>query len=146
MGNTKPLRTSREEAHRPAELVVSKRAQPLHPVVKEIADNLAKIDVIRFVRVAPGFLEASSQTCGARRRPVTTPGHPTAVGVSLILDEDLKEVQFYEITSAIKGYGTRMVEAVLDALPRGWKAVVVMDWSGGFWEAMRRRHRRILLL
>lgn len=78
--------------------------------------------------------------------PVTKPGHPTAIGVSLILEEDREEIQFYEITSAVKGYGSRMVEAVLSALPRQWKAIVVMDWSDGFWKVMRRRHRRIMLL
>ena len=128
------------------EIVVSKRAQPLRPVTKEIAENLAGIDAIQFVRVTPGFLQASSEACGARMVPVTKPGHPTAIGVSLILEEDREEIHFYEITSAVKGYGSKMVEAVLNALPKKWKAVVVMDWSGGFWKAMRRRHRRIVLL
>ena len=79
-------------------------------------------------------------------RPVTKPGHPTAMGVSLILEEGREEIQFYEITSAIKGYGSKMVEAVLKALPKKWKVVVVMDWSDGFWKAMRRRHKRLVLL
>ena len=129
-----------------AQVAISKRAQPLHPVVREIAANLAEIDVIRFVRVTPGFLQASSETNGARMRPVTNPGHPTAIGVSMIVEEDREEIQFYEITSAIKGYGSRMVEAVLNALPKNWRAVVVMDWSDGFWKAMRRRHKRIVLM
>ena len=139
-------RTDRDCAEGKAYIAVSKRAQPLHPVVKEIADNLADIDVIRFIRVTSGFLQASSEACRARMRPVATPGHPTAVGLSLILEEDREEIQFYEITSAVKGYGSRMVEAVLNALPKKWKAVVAMDWSGGFWKVMRRRHRRIVLL
>jgi len=78
--------------------------------------------------------------------PVTKPGHSTAIEVSLILEEDREEIRFYEITSAVKGYGSKMVEAVLKALPRKWRAVIVMDWSGGFWKEMRRRHRRIMLL
>lgn len=127
-------------------VAVSKRAQPLHPVVRQIADNLARIDAIRFVRVTPGFLQASSEVAGARMLPVTTPGHPTAIAVSLILEEDREEIQFYEITSAVKGHGSRMVEAVLSALPKRWKAIVLMDWSDGFWKVMRRRHRRIMLL
>lgn len=143
MTNTK---TDRACAREKAEIVVSKRAQPLHPVTEGITENLAGIDVIRFVRVTPGFLQASSEACGAQMLPVTKPGHPIAIGVSLILEEDREEIQFYEITSAVKGYGSRMVEAVLNALPKKWKAVVVMDWSNGFWKAMRRRHRRIVLL
>jgi hypothetical protein len=129
-----------------AQIVVSKKAQPLHPVVKGIVEALAGIDAMRLVRVTPGFLQASSETSGARRIPVTKPGHPTAIGVSLILEEEREEIQFYEITSAVKGYGSRMVEAVLGALPRKWKPVVAMDSSDGFWKKMRRRHRRIVLM
>jgi hypothetical protein len=79
-------------------------------------------------------------------RPVTQVGHPIAIGVSLILEEDREEIQFYEITSAVRGYGSKMVDAVMSALPKSWKAVVIMDWSDGFWKAMRRRHRRIILM
>ena len=129
-----------------AEVVISRGARPVHPVITRIAENLAGIEAVRIVKVTPGFLSASSETCGARRCPVTKPGHPTAVGVSLILDEEHKEIQFYEITAAVKGCGTRMVEAVMNALPKGWRAVVVMDWSEGFWKVMRQRHRRIKLL
>ncbi|NQU43180.1 hypothetical protein HQ520_07830 [bacterium] len=129
-----------------AEVVITRRASPLHPVIARIAENLAAIETIRVVRVTPGFLSASSQTSGARGWPVTQPGHPTAVGVSLIFDERRREIQFYEITSAVKGCGARMVQAVVNALPWGWKPVVVVDSSGGFWEAMQQRHRRIRLL
>ena len=129
----------------PVELVVSRRARPLDPVVERIAANLANIDIIRIVKVSPGFIQASSEVEGFHRVPVTKPGHPTAVGVSLIPEPELMEVIFYEITSAVRGYGSRMVEAVMRALPLGWKAVVVMDWSDGFWETMRRRHKRLVV-
>jgi hypothetical protein len=136
----------RDCAKEKPQVAVSKRCQPLHPVVKEIVDNLAGIDAIRFVRVTPGFLRASSEACGSRMRPGTKPGHPTAVGVSLIQEEDRKEIQFYEITSAVKGYGSTMVEPVLNAMPKNWRVIVAMDWSDGFWKVMQRRHRRIVLL
>ena len=142
----KAVQIHRDCAEHRAEVVISRRARPVHPVVTRIAENLAGIETLQIVKVTPGFLSASSETCGTRRRPVTKPGHPTAVGVSLILDEEHKEIQFCEITSAVKGCGTRMVEAVVNALPNGWRAVVVMDWSGGFWRVMRQRHRRITLL
>lgn len=127
-------------------IVVTKSAQPLQPVTREIAENLAKVDVVRYVRITPGFLQASSEISGVRHIPVTKPGHPTAIGISLILEEDREEIQFYEITSAVKGYGSKLVEAVLCAMPKPWKAIVVMDWSCGFWKEMRRRHSRIVLL
>jgi hypothetical protein len=37
--------------------------------------------------------------------------------VSLILDLDHKDIQFFEMNSAIKGYGGKMVDAVLKNLP-----------------------------
>ena len=140
------MRTGRDCAEGKAQVVVSRRAHPLHPVVRQIAENLAELDAMRIVKLTPGFLQASSETCGAWMRPVTKPGHSTAVGVSLILEEGREEIQFYEITSAVKGYGSRMVEAVLSALPKKWNVFVVMDWSDGFWKAMRKRHKQIVLL
>lgn len=101
---------------------------------------------MRIVKITPSFIQASSEVIGARANPVTAPGHPTAVGAALIFDENYKDIQFYEITSAVKGYGSRMVEAVLDGLPKGWKVIVIMDWSDGFWAVMRKRHRRVLLM
>ena len=127
-------------------MAISHRARPVHPVAMRIAEGLAGLDAIRIVKVTPGLIQASSETTGVRRQPATKPGHPTAVGVSLIVDEGREEVQFYEITSAVKGHGSRMVEAVLGALPKQWRVFVLMDWSDGFWKAMRRRHRRIVLL
>lgn len=64
-----------------AQIVVSTKAQPLHPVTREIADNLAGISVMRLVKVNPGFLQASSEVVGSRRIPVTKPGHPSAIAV-----------------------------------------------------------------
>ena len=46
----------------------------------------------------------------------------------------------------IKGYGSKMVDAVIEALPEDWSAVVVMDWSGGFWEKMRKKYNKIVIL
>lgn len=112
--------TDRGCASDEAQIVVSRSAQPLHPVTKALAENLARIDAIRFVRITRGFLQASSEAAGARMVPVTSTGHPTAIGVSLILEEHIEEIQFYEITSAVKGYGAKMVDAVMAALPKGW--------------------------
>jgi len=140
-GRSRPRRQCRR-----TEVLVTRRALPLHPVVERVAENLAAVDAIRVAKVSPEFLRASSETQGARREPVTKAGHPTAVGVSLIPEVERREVIFYEITSAKKGYGSRMVGAVMSTLPRGWKGVVAMDWSGGFWEAMRRRHRRLVVM
>ena len=85
------------------------------------------------------FLQASSEvTKGRIKTPITKPGHPTAIGVSLILDLDHKDIQFFEMNSATKEYGGKMVDAVLKDLPKVWNGVVVVDWSDGFWDKMKK--------
>ena len=55
-------------------------------------------------------------------------------------------IQFLEITSAINGYGEKMVQAVMTASPDEWEACVVMDWSDGFWDKMAGKYDRIVIL
>ena len=50
------------------------------------------------------------------------------------------------MTSAIKGYGEKMVDAVMKELPEEWSGVIVMDWSGGFWDKMKKKHRNLVIL
>jgi hypothetical protein len=71
------------------------------------------------------------------------PGHPTAIKLSLVLDFAYKYIQFFEITTPIKGYGRKMVDAVLRDLPKRWSGIVVMDWSNGFWEKMKERYNNL---
>lgn len=135
------------EDSRSVEIKISRKVRKLHLVAEAITKNLAEVEPIRFIRILPDLLEASSEvTEGRFRIPITTPGHPSAIGISIILSFDYEEIQFFAITSAVKGYGGKMVEAVLRALPPGWKAVVVMDWSDGFWEHMSRTHPNIEIM
>jgi hypothetical protein len=121
---------------------VFKKVKLIHPIVENIAVNLAKIDIIQYITISADFLRASSEiTTGRSKMPITKVDHPTAVGISLILELDYKVIQFYEMNSPVKGYGSKMVDAVIRALPEDWSAVVVMDWSGGFWEKMREKIR-----
>ena len=83
---------------------------------------------------------------GRTKMPVSTPGHPSAVGVHLILDFIFDGIQFFEITSVIKGYGEKMVKAIVTAIPVDWEAAVVMDYSGGFWNRMTEKYDRIVKL
>jgi len=126
---------------------VSKKLKPIHRVVENIAINLAEIDIIQYITISEDFLKASSEiTLGRFKIPITKLDHPTAVGISLILELNYKVIQFYEMNSPVKGYGSKMVDAVIRALPEDWSAVVVMDWSGGFWEKMREKHRKLDIL
>jgi hypothetical protein len=124
-----------------------KKIGSVHPVVDNIALKLAEIEIIQHITISENYIKASSEiTTGRTKIPITKIDHPTAVGVSLLLELDHKVIQFYEMNSPIKGYGSKMVNAVIRALPEDWSAVVVMDWSGGFWEKMRKKHRKLVIL
>ena len=136
-----------EELGTKVKITVSKKVKEIHPVVKYIVENLAELDFIHFIRVSPEFLQASNEvTEGRIKIPVTKPNHPTAIGVDLIVDITYKNIQFYEITSAIKGCGGKTVDAVLKSLPKDWNGVVVMDWSHGFWDKMKEKHKNLYIL
>ena len=124
-----------------------KKIKSVHPVVDNIAQNLAEIDIIKYITISDGYIKASSEvTTGLIKIPITKIDHLTAVGVTLLLELDYNVIQFYEMNSPIKGYGSRMVDAVIGALPEDWSAVVVMDWSRGFWDKMREKHRKLDIL
>ena len=63
----------------------------------------------------------------------------------LLVDVRNEIVQFYALTSATKGYGHRIVDAVVSATPQDWFLVVLMDWSGGFWGKMAEEYPRLAL-
>ena len=68
------------------------------------------------------------------------------MGVVYRVDLDTQDLIFEAMTSAIRGYGSQMVDAVLKDLPDGWRVFVGMDWSKGFWDRMCKRHPRIVVL
>ncbi|HAY22372.1 MAG TPA: hypothetical protein DCY27_09435 [Desulfobacterales bacterium] len=124
-----------------------KNIKLVHPVVNNIALNLAEIDIIKYIKISDDYIKGSSEiTTGRNKIPITKIDHPTAIGVFLILELDYKVIQFYEMNSPVKGYGSKMVDAVIRALPRDWSAVVVMDWSGGFWDKMREKYDKLDIL
>jgi hypothetical protein len=126
---------------------VIKKIKLIHPVIENIAVNLAEIDIIQYITISTDFLRASSEiTTGRNKLPITKIDYPTAVGVSLLFELDYNVIQFYEMNSPVKGYGSKMVDAVIRALPEDWSAAVVMDRSGGFWEKMRERYDKIDIL
>ena len=129
-------------------IFVATNVKSIHPVVDSIVTNLCKIDLINYVRVTKEDILASNEIkiIGRTKMPVSTPGHPSAVGVHLILDFIFDGIQFFEITSAVKGYGEKMVKAVVTAIPDDWEAAVVMDYSWGFWDRMSEKYDRIVML
>ena len=68
------------------------------------------------------------------------------IGVELLIDPAISTIQFYSLVSSEKGYGRKIVDAVDRGTPDDWNLVVVMDWSGGFWEKMTEKYPQIILL
>jgi len=129
-------------------ILVATKVKTIHPVVDAIVKGLCEIDLIQYVRISQEDIQASNEIkiIGRTKTPVSTPDHPSAVGVQLILDFDPDGIQFFEITSAVKGYGEKMVKAVVTAIPDDWKASVVMDYSDGFWDKMSEKYDKIVML
>lgn len=67
------------------------------------------------------------------------------VGVELLVDSDTQVLQFYALTSAVKGCGRRIVAAEVSATPEEWRLVVPFDWSGGFWQRMMEDYPRLVI-
>ena len=64
-----------------------KKIKLVHPVVDNIALNLAEIDIIKYITISEDYIKASSEiTTGRNKIPITKIDHPTAVGVSLLLE------------------------------------------------------------
>ena len=75
--------------------------------------------------------------------PITTPGHPEAIGIWAVYYFDLHIMNFDEINSPVKGYGHKMVDCFLSDFPKGWQASVIFDWSNGFWDKMKDKYSNI---
>jgi len=116
--------------------VISK-IKELHPVIVQMAVNLAALDFIKYVRIDDTTLAASSENYPKRPKvPVTLMNHATAIGIEILYDIPQKTIDFYEINSPLKGKDSKMVDAVLKDLPKGWIPAVAIHWSNGFWERM----------
>lgn len=67
------------------------------------------------------------------------------VGVEVFVAAESRVIQFYTITSAVKGCGRKIVAAAVAATPADWQLFVVMDWSGGFWQRMAEEYPRLVI-
>jgi len=118
-----------------------KKVKTIHSIVENTVKNLAGLDIIKFIRITSNSIQASSELGGNKLKvPIAKPFHPTAVGVHLIYDFEFKIMEFYEINSATKGWGEKMVKASLECLPKDWEVALVFDWSSGFWDKMEEKY------
>jgi hypothetical protein len=114
------------------------------PVFQSLATGLARIPDLRYIKIFPDRISASNVlSSDGKKNPVVSIGAEGIVGVELLVDMPNKVVQFYALTSAKKGCGRQIVEAVVGATPEDWLLAVLMDWSGGFWQRMAEGYPRL---
>ena len=120
------------------------RVKELPSEVIEMALRLSSLDFIKHIRITDQTIAASSEIKGTRvKEPITELDHPTAISIEILYHPAYKVIDFFGINSPVKGNGNKMVNAVLTDFPDEWKAAVVMDWSGGFWDKMMEKHCNI---
>ena len=118
----------------------------IDPIFRDLAMELARIPELRYIKIFPERLAASNVLSeDGKKNPVVKIGAEGLVGVELLIDESTRAVQFYALTSAVKGCGRKMVEAVVAATPEDWHLAVVFDSSGGFWRKMMAENPRIVV-
>ena len=118
----------------------------IHPIYMEIAVSLSSIEALKYVKIYNERILASNFiSTNKKKEPVVEIGGKDLVGVELLFDISDETIQFYSITSAVKGCGEKIVSAVVNTTPNDWFIVIVMDWSGGFWERMVEKFPRLII-
>jgi hypothetical protein len=118
-----------------------------HQVFLDLAESLSHIDILHFIKIYNDSLCASNLlSTDKKKHPITTMNQEGVIGVELLIDPEISTVQFYSLASSQPGYGRKMVDAVFRGTPHDWNLVVVMDWSGGFWDRMLEEYPRIVVL
>jgi len=143
----KAIETWKNRTAKGKDIFLSSRVKSIHPVMDKIVNQLIDIDLIQYVRITENDVQASNEIAirGRTKIPVSTPGHPTAIGIHLIIDESDKVIQVFEITSAKKGYGNRIVGTVMASIPDDWDVIIIMDYSNGFWDKMSKKYDNIII-
>ena len=81
-----------------------KKVRSVHAIVENTVKSLAELEIIKFIRITANAIQASSELGGNKLKvPVTMPFHPTATGVHLVYDFELKSMEFYEMNSPTRG-------------------------------------------
>ena len=100
----------------------------IHLVYQQISEELAKIDILRYVKIYNGSIKASNFLSeNGKKEPIIKIGDENIVGVELLVDIPNKTIQFYSITSSVRGYGEKIVSSVVNSAPKDWEIVVVME-------------------
>jgi len=121
-----------------------KKVKSIDPIIDKCVRELSRLSPLKYIKITNDGIMASNQVEGSRdKKPVTKPFHSTAIGIHLIYDFQFKTLEFYELNSATKGWGEKMVKAALIHLPKDWRPALVMDWSNGFWDKMQYKYNQL---
>lgn len=122
------------------------RMRNVDSIYFSICEKLSTIDTLLFIKINNERISASNNlSINGKKEPIVEMGAEEIVGVDLLIDIKYQVVQFYAITSAVKGFGKQMVSAVIDGTPLDWQVVVPMDWSSGFWKEMLKTFPRLVI-
>ena len=114
------------------------------PIFEVLAAGLVEVPELRYVKVFPERIAASNVLSeDGKKNPVVAIGTEDIVAVELLIDTATQVVQFYAMTSNVKGPGRKIVAAVVGATPEDWHLAVLFDWSGGFWGRMAQDYPRL---
>ena len=128
-------------------ILKANNVKKVYPIYEQISEGLSYIDILKYVKIYNGRIAASNTLSdNGKKQPITKIGEDNIVAVELLIDPDNKVIQFYSITSSVKGYGEKIVSVVVNSTPNEWKLVVMMDWSHGFWQVMSERYPRLIVL
>ena len=128
-------------------ILKASNVRTIDPVYLNLAESLSAIDILNFIKIYNDRIKASNLLSeNKKKEPITEIGKDGVIGVELLIDPDNKTIQFFSLTSSEKGYGRKIVKAVVDATPVDWFIVVVFDSSGGFWRKMIEKFPRIAVI
>jgi hypothetical protein len=109
-------------------IFLANNVKNIHIIYQQISEGLANIDILRYVKIYNGSIRASNILSeNGKKEPVINMGDENNIGVELLIDIPNKTIQFYSITSSVKGYGEKIVSSVVNSAPKDWAIVVVMD-------------------
>ena len=116
-------------------------------IYDDIAKGLAEIDALQYIKIYNERIKASNlMSTNGKKEPIVNGDESSIIGVELLIDIPNETIQFFYISSAVKGYGEKIVSSVLKATPEEWSVVVLLDWSHGFWPVMADRYPRLILV
>ena len=128
-------------------ILKASNAKIIDKISLHLAESLAAIDILNYIKIYNDRIKASNLLSeNKKKEPVTEIGKDGILGVELLIDPDNKTIQFFSLTSSEKGYGRKIVKAVVDATPVDWFIVVVFDSRGGFWQKMIEEFLRIAVI